>query len=139
MMLFHFILILNIKFQCFGINLISASFELKVDYKILHLKIVLTTDTCALNVFELIFKFLIENLLNLKFHRFFSTVAIVTSLGPFLYTFTTSSLHPRQQSLINNFGSFLFVPPINCTPSARAIFLNNHLLCNGTCSITGGI
>ena len=71
----------------------------------------LTTDTCALNVLELIFKFLMEDLLNLEFHPFFSTVAIFTSLGPFLYTFTTSFLHSRQQSLINNFGSFPIVPP----------------------------
>ena len=32
----------------------------------------------------------------------------------------------------------LFAPPPPPPPEARAIFLHNDLLCNGTCSVTGG-
>ena len=41
-------------------------------------------------------------------------------------------------------GSFPFVPPSLVgayylhPPDARAIFLHSNLLCNGTCSVTGG-
>ena len=44
-----------------------------------------------------------------------------------------------------NGGSFPFVPPPSVVgayylhpPDARAIFLQDDLLCNGTCSVTGG-
>ena len=44
-----------------------------------------------------------------------------------------------------SFGSFPFVPPPSLVgayylqpPDARAIFLHNDLLCNDTCSVTGG-
>ena len=42
------------------------------------------------------------------------------------------------------FGSFPFVPPqlsgriLFAPPDARALFLQNNLLCHGTCSVTGG-
>ena len=42
-------------------------------------------------------------------------------------------------------GSLPFVPPLQLSggillepPHARAIFLHNDLLCNGTCSVSGG-
>ena len=47
--------------------------------------------------------------------------------------------------LMTKTGSFPFVPPPSLVgayylqpPDAGAIFLQNDLLCNGTCSVTGG-
>ena len=50
----------------------------------------------------------------------------------------------RHISSIRRKASFSFVPPSLVgayylqPPDARAIFLNNDLLCNDTCSVTGG-
>ena len=50
----------------------------------------------------------------------------------------------RNMQMNKKEGSFPFVPPSLVgayylhPPDARAIFLHNDLLCNGTCSVTGG-
>ena len=47
-------------------------------------------------------------------------------------------------TIFANFGSFPFVPPSLVgayylhPPDPRALFLHNDLLCNDTCSVTGG-
>ena len=76
-----------------------------------------------------------------------STISNTKSLNNAYLHCTKSILNELRQEARNQItisGSFPFVPPSLVgayylqPPDARAIFLHNDLLCNDTCSVTGG-
>ena len=76
----------------------------------------------------------------------FQTIKDIFSLGELLdFTINIMKKKLHIQTLKIFWGSFPFVPPpqlsgriLFALPDARAIFLHSNLLCNGTCSVTGG-
>ena len=103
-------------------------------------------DCCSARILDTRFSYKCSDFTLAKFlfqARLSDSVGVATKLRDGCNIFSMT-LAQSCKLYIKHFGSFPFVPPqlsgsiLFALPDARAIYLHNDLLFNGTCFVTGG-